>query len=89
MTRLPGTQVQVGTQALYANLTFAPDAQTSPALGSNFGLVRRADVEFPLSWYVAKRLCRHKPLLLAYVDSNSTSEAKQFLESLDAWQKCP
>ena len=37
MTRLSGVQVQVGTELLYANLTFAPDAQTSPTLGSNNG----------------------------------------------------
>ena len=29
------------------------------------GLVRKDDVQFPLSWYVEKRLCGHKKLLLA------------------------
>jgi long-chain fatty acid transport protein len=37
MTRLSGVQVEVGTELLYANLTFAPDALTSPSLGSNNG----------------------------------------------------
>ena len=31
------------------------------------GLVRKDDVQFPLSWYVEKRLCGHRKLLLAYI----------------------
>jgi hypothetical protein len=38
---------------------------------------------------VEKRLCPHKKLLLAYIAENSTDEARQFFESLDAWQRCP
>ena len=53
------------------------------------GLVRKDDVRFPLNWYVEKRLCPHKKLLLAYIAENSTDESRQFLESLDAWQRCP
>jgi hypothetical protein len=53
------------------------------------GLVRKDDVQFPLNWYVEKRLCPHKKLLIAYITENSTSESKQFFESLDAWQRCP
>ncbi len=53
------------------------------------GLVRKDDVQFPLNWYVEKRICRHKKLLLAYIAENSTIESKQFFESLDAWQHCP
>jgi hypothetical protein len=53
------------------------------------GLVRKDDVQFPLNWYVEKRLCPHKKLLLAYIAENSTIESKQFFESLDAWQRCP
>jgi hypothetical protein len=52
------------------------------------GLVRNEDVRFPLEWYVERRLCRHKKLLLAYMAENSTIESKQFFESLDAWQRC-
>ena len=52
------------------------------------GLVRKDDVQFPLNWYVEKRLCSHKKLLLAYIAENSTIESKQFFESLDAWQRC-
>jgi len=52
------------------------------------GLVRHDDVQFPLEWYVEKRMCRHKKLLLAYMAENSTIESKQFFESLDAWQRC-
>ena len=52
------------------------------------GLVRKDDVQFPLNWYVEKRLCPHKKLLLAYIAENSTIESKQFFESLDAWQQC-
>ena len=47
------------------------------------------DVQFPLNWYVEKRLCPHRKLLLAYIAENSTVESKQFFESLDAWQRCP
>ena len=53
------------------------------------GLVRRDDVKFPLNWYVEKRLCTHKKLLLQYISENSVVEARQFFESLDAWQRCP
>ena len=31
------------------------------------GLVRHDDVRFPLEWYVEKRICWHKKLLLAYM----------------------
>jgi hypothetical protein len=44
---------------------------------------------FPLNWYVEKRFCKHKRLLLDYIAQNSVVEARQFLESLDAWQRCP
>jgi long-chain fatty acid transport protein len=37
MTRLEGIQVQVGTELIYGNLTFAPDLATSPFLGTNDG----------------------------------------------------
>ena len=53
------------------------------------GLVRHEDVKFPLNWYVEKRLCGHKKLLLEYIAENSVPESKQFFESLDAWQRCP
>jgi hypothetical protein len=53
------------------------------------GLVRKDDVRFPLNWYVEKRLCPHKKLLLAYIAENSTDESRQYFESLDAWQRCP
>ena len=52
------------------------------------GLVRKDDVTFPLNWYVEKRLCRHKKLLLDYIAEYSVVESKKFLESLDAWQRC-
>ena len=52
------------------------------------GLVRRDDVTFPLNWYVEKRLCKYKKLLLDYIAQNSVVESRQFLESLDAWQRC-
>ncbi len=52
------------------------------------GLVRLDDVQFPLSWYVEKRLCGHKKLLLAYIAVNSTPESAQYFESLDAWRRC-
>ncbi len=52
------------------------------------GLVRKDDVQFPLNWYVEKRLCPHKELLVAYIAENSAAESKQFFESLDAWQRC-
>jgi len=52
------------------------------------GLVRKEDVRFPLEWYVEKRLCLHKKVLLAYMAENSTSESKEFFESLDAWHRC-
>ncbi len=53
------------------------------------GLVRVDDVRFPLNWYVEKRLCKHRKLLLAYIAEYSVVESQQFFESLDAWQKCP
>jgi hypothetical protein len=53
------------------------------------GLVRKDDVRFPLEWYVEKRICRQKKLLLAYMAENSTIESTQFFESLEAWQRCP
>ena len=53
------------------------------------GLVRKDDVQFPLSWYVEKRLCGHKKLLLAYIAANSVPESAQYFESLEAWQRCP
>ncbi len=53
------------------------------------GLVRKEDVQFPLSWYVEKRLCGHKKLLLAYIAANSAPESAQYFESLEAWQRCP
>jgi len=52
------------------------------------GLVRPEDVRFPLEWYVEKRICSHKKLLLLYMAENSTMESKQFFESLDAWRRC-
>ena len=52
------------------------------------GLVRKDDVQFPLSWYVEKRLCGHKKLLLAYIAVNSAPESAQYFESLEAWQRC-
>jgi hypothetical protein len=53
------------------------------------GLVRADDVRFPLEWYVEKRICRNKKLLLAYMAENSTIESQQFFESLEAWRRCP
>ena len=53
------------------------------------GLVRKDDVKFPLNWYIEKRLCGHKKLLLEYIAENSAAESRQFFESLDAWQRCP
>ena len=52
------------------------------------GLVRKDDVTFPLNWYVEKRLCKNKKLLLEYIAEYSVAESKQFFESLDAWQRC-
>jgi len=37
MTRLDGTQVQVGSALVYGHLQFAPDSRTDPALGTNDG----------------------------------------------------
>jgi len=37
LTRLEGTQVQVGTNLIYGHLQFAPDSQTDPILGTNDG----------------------------------------------------
>ena len=53
------------------------------------GLVRKDDVTFPLNWYVEKRLCTHKKLLLEYIGEYSVVESQQFFESLDAWRRCP
>ena len=52
------------------------------------GLVRRDDVRFPLSWYVEKRLCRRKQLLLDYMKENAAPETIEFFASLDAWTQC-
>ena len=52
------------------------------------GLVRKGDVQFPLSWYVEKRLCRHKQLLLDYMKENAAPETIDFFASLDAWTRC-
>jgi long-chain fatty acid transport protein len=37
MTRLEGTQVQVGSELVYGHLQFAPDSRTDPVLGKNDG----------------------------------------------------
>lgn len=37
LTRLEGTQVQVGTNLIYGHLQFTPDSQTDPILGTNDG----------------------------------------------------
>jgi hypothetical protein len=52
------------------------------------GLVRKNDVAFPLSWYVEKRLCRHKKVLLDYMKENAASETIDFFASLDSWARC-
>ena len=52
------------------------------------GLVRKDDVAFPLSWYVEKRLRRHKQLLLGYMKENAAPETTDFFTSLDAWTRC-
>ena len=52
------------------------------------GLVRRDDVKFPLTWYVEKRLCRRKQLLLDYMKENAAPETIDFFTSLDAWTRC-
>ena len=52
------------------------------------GLVRKGDVESPLSWYVEKRLCRHKKLLRDYMRENAAPETIDFFASLDAWTRC-
>lgn len=44
MTRLNGTQIMLGAQALYGDLNFSPDSGTSPALGGNDG-------GNPLGWF--------------------------------------
>ena len=43
------------------------------------GLVRKDDVRFPLNWYVEKRLCSHKKLLLAYIAENSDGRVEAIL----------
>jgi len=48
------------------------------------GLVRKGDVQFPLSWYAEKRLCRHKQLLLNYMKENAAPETIDFFASLVA-----
>ena len=52
------------------------------------GLVRQGDVDFPLTWYAEKRLCRHKQLLLDYMKENAAPETIEFFASLDAWTRC-
>jgi hypothetical protein len=52
------------------------------------GLVRKSDAQFPLSWYVEKRLCRHKQLLLDCMKENAAPETIDFFASLDAWARC-
>ena len=52
------------------------------------GLVRKGDVAFPLSWYVEKRLCRHKQVLLDYMKENAAPETIDFFASLDSWARC-
>jgi hypothetical protein len=52
------------------------------------GLVRKSDVAFPLSWYVEKRLCRHKQVLLDYMKENAAPETIEFFASLDSWARC-
>ena len=52
------------------------------------GLVRKDDVKFPLSWYVEKRLCRRKQLILDYMKENAAPETIDFFASLDAWTRC-
>jgi len=37
MSRLPGSQFQVGAQLIYGNVEFSPDAGTGPLLGSDSG----------------------------------------------------
>ena len=69
----------------YDRLLFAV-SQLQTAVRS--GLIRQDDVRFPLDWYVEKRMCGHKKLLLAYMAENSTIESKQYFESLEAWQRC-
>jgi hypothetical protein len=51
-------------------------------------LVRKGDVAFPLSWYVEKRLCRRKQLILDYMKENAAPETIDFFASLDAWTRC-
>jgi hypothetical protein len=46
------------------------------------GLVRKDDVQFPRSWYVEKRLCGHKKLLLAYIAVNAAPESAQYFDPL-------
>ena len=53
------------------------------------GLVRKDDVKFPLSWYVEKRLCRRKQLLVDYMKDNAAPETLEFFASLGAWTRCP
>jgi hypothetical protein len=53
------------------------------------GLVRKEDVQFPLSWYVEKRLCGKRKVLLDYIAFSSTPESAEYFESLNAWQRCP
>ena len=52
------------------------------------GLVRKNDVQFPLSWYVEKRMCRRKQLMLDYMKDNAAPETIDFFSSLDAWTRC-
>jgi hypothetical protein len=52
------------------------------------GLVRKDDVKFPLSWYVEKRLCKRKRLLLDYMRETAAPETTDFFDSVDAWKRC-
>ena len=52
------------------------------------GLVRKDDVKFPLSWYVEKRLCKRKQLILDYMKDNAAPETMDFVTSLEAWTRC-
>jgi hypothetical protein len=85
-TRRQRTETQRFITDRYDRLFFLV-SQLESAVRS--GLVRREDVRFPLSWYVEKRFCKQKKLILDYIAENSANEARQFLESLDAWQRCP
>jgi hypothetical protein len=84
-TERPRTETQRFITERYDRLFFLV-SQLEAAVRT--GLVRREDVRFPLSWYIEKRFCKHKKLILDYIAENSADEARQFFESLDAWQRC-